>query len=67
MKAALYLRVSDPDKGQTTENQLTQLREWCDHKGHKIVEVYRDDESGRRGRAERSGFDRMLMTPPTRR
>ena len=60
MKAALYLRVSDPDKGQTTDNQLAQLREWCEHKGHEITEGYRDDESGRRGRAERSGFDRMF-------
>jgi hypothetical protein len=57
MKAALYLRVSDPDKGQTTDNQLAQLEEWCEHKGHEITEVYRDDESGRRGRAERSDDD----------
>ena len=49
MKAALYLRVSDPDKGQTTDNQLAQLKEWCDHKGRETTEVYRDDESGRRG------------------
>lgn len=60
MKAALYLRVSTRDKGQTTDNQLAQLRAWCEHKGHDIVEVYRDEESGRKGRAERRGFDRMF-------
>lgn len=37
MKAALYLRVSTRDKGQTTDNQLAQLREWCAHKGHDIA------------------------------
>jgi DNA invertase Pin-like site-specific DNA recombinase len=57
VKTALYLRVSDPDKGQTTDNQLAQLEEWCEHKGHEITEVYRDDESGRRGRAKRSDDD----------
>ena len=83
MKAALYLRVSDPDKGQTTDNQLAQLEEWCDQKGRETTEVYRDDESGRRGRAERSDDDSahaeidpgswesvisgIAMTPPTRR
>ena len=60
MKAALYLRVSTRDKGQTTDNQLVQLQEACKLWGYEIVEIYQDEESGGKGRKARKEFDRML-------
>src|SRR4051794_19890812 len=36
-RVAIYARVSTDDKGQDPENQLRELRAWCDHAGHKIV------------------------------
>lgn len=51
MRAAIYARVStdkapnDP-KRQDPENQLIQLRTWCERAGHEIVAEYVDRESG---------------------
>src|SRR6516165_7746871 len=45
MRVAIYARVSTDDKGQDPENQLRELRQWCD--GHTIVREYVDRESGR--------------------
>jgi DNA invertase Pin-like site-specific DNA recombinase len=47
MRVAIYARVSTDDKGQDPENQLRQLREWCETCGHAIVNEYVDYESGR--------------------
>jgi DNA invertase Pin-like site-specific DNA recombinase len=47
MRIAIYARVSTDDKGQDPENQLRQLREWCDSTGHTIVNEYVDYETGR--------------------
>jgi DNA invertase Pin-like site-specific DNA recombinase len=47
MRVAIYARVSTDDKGQDPENQLTQLREWCETCGHTVVNEYVDFESGR--------------------
>ncbi|GAA6614923.1 recombinase family protein [Scytonema sp. NUACC26] len=58
--AALYLRVSTTDKGQDTDNQLLQLRDFCDRLGWKIYDIYVDRESGRKGRRERSGFAQLF-------
>ena len=70
------LAAADLDKGQTTDNQLAQLEEWCEHKGRETTEVCRDDESGRRGRVggvigdrrgrrdgRRRGDDRSVAAP----
>lgn len=43
MKAAIYLRVSDP--GQNTDNQLPALESVAQHLEAEIVEVYQEQES----------------------
>lgn len=58
--AALYLRVSTTDKGQETDNQLLQLREFCDRAGWDIFDIYIDKESGRKGKRQRSDFARLF-------
>ena len=57
-RAALYGRVSTKDKGQETESQLRQLREFCVAQGWIIVQEYVDRESG--SKAERSQFKAMM-------
>ncbi len=52
MRAALYARVSTRDKGQDTENQLLQLREYCHRQQWEIVEEYIDHETGRNNRRD---------------
>ena len=42
MKASLYARVSTRDKGQDVENQLRQLRDFCQKQGWEIVREYTD-------------------------
>jgi DNA invertase Pin-like site-specific DNA recombinase len=58
MRVAIYARVSTKDKGQDTENQLHQLREFAEQHG-RIYRVYTDQESG--GKAERSAFKQLLL------
>lgn len=60
MRAALYLRVSKKDDSQTTENQMLQLRQYVEARGWELVAEFVDNESGRRGRGERKGFDAMF-------
>ena len=59
-QVALYARVSTKDKGQDVENQLAQLREFCERQGYVIHDEYIDDESGTKGKRERSGFARLF-------
>jgi DNA invertase Pin-like site-specific DNA recombinase len=60
-RAALYVRVSTGDRGQTVENQLQPLQEAAARLGWTIVAVHRDEGiSGTRGRAQRPGLDAML-------
>lgn len=62
------MRVSKDDGSQETENQLLQLREFCEAwKGHALVAEYVDRESGTRGRRERKDFDRMFADAARRR
>lgn len=58
MKAALYARVSTKDKGQDTENQLIQLREYCAKEKWIIVQEYVDHVTGKHG--ERPEFKRLF-------
>lgn len=58
MKVAIYARVSTKDKGQDTENQLAQLREFSQKQGWTMFAEYVDQESGAKG--ERSEFQRMF-------
>jgi DNA invertase Pin-like site-specific DNA recombinase len=56
MRVAIYARVSTVD--QDNENQLAQLREYCQRQGFQIVAEYIDICSG--GKAERLHFKQMF-------
>ena len=58
MRVAIYARVSTKDKGQDTENQLHQLREFAERHG-TIEQVFTDQESG--GKADRTEFKQLLL------
>src|SRR5947199_9440317 len=58
MKIALYARVSTKDKGQETENQLVQLREFAAKQSWQITREYVDRETG--GTADRAQFQAMF-------
>jgi DNA invertase Pin-like site-specific DNA recombinase len=55
---ALYARVSTKDKGQETENQLRQLREFAAKQGWQIVSEYVDKATGKR--SDREQFQKMF-------
>ena len=57
-RAAIYARVSTD--GQTTDNQLRELRATADRHGWQIVEEFVDRGiSGAKGREKRSAFDKL--------
>jgi DNA invertase Pin-like site-specific DNA recombinase len=58
MKICLYARVSTKDKGQETENQLVQLREFALKQGWEITNEYVDRETG--GTSDRPQFQAMF-------
>ena len=59
-RVALYLRVSTTD--QTTRNQHRELREVAERHGWDVVATYEDaGSSGGKGRAERPGFDALML------
>jgi DNA invertase Pin-like site-specific DNA recombinase len=57
MRCAIYARVSTVD--QDTENQLQQLREFCQRQGDQVVAEYIDIASG--GRADRQKLKEMFL------
>ena len=60
-RAALYVRVSTADRGQTIENQLQPLQEAARRLGWTVVAIYRDEGiSGTKGRDRRPGLDALL-------
>jgi DNA invertase Pin-like site-specific DNA recombinase len=60
-RAALYVRVSTADRGQTVENQLQPLEEAAGRLGWTVVAIYRDEGiSGSLGRQKRPGLDALL-------
>jgi hypothetical protein len=60
-RAALYVRVSTSDRGQSVENQLQPLQEAAARLGWSIVAVFRDEGiSGAKGRQSRPGLDALL-------
>lgn len=60
-RAALYVRVSTADRGQTVENQLQPLYEAAQRLGWTVVAVYRDEGiSGAKSRDKRPGLDALL-------
>ena len=58
MRVAIYARVSTKDKGQDTENQLVQLREYCKRQGWTVAGEYVDHISGKH--ANRDSFKRLF-------
>jgi DNA invertase Pin-like site-specific DNA recombinase len=48
-RVAIYARVSTDDKGQDPENQLRQLRAWCERMGYPVVHEYVEHENGGKG------------------
>jgi len=59
-RVAIYARVSKRDSDQDPENQLKQLRAWCDNAGHTIVHEYIETESGQKGLAGRKVFAELF-------
>jgi DNA invertase Pin-like site-specific DNA recombinase len=64
-RAAIYARVSAPDKGQSPEMQLRELREYSERRGWQIVGEYVDGISGAKDR--RPQLDRMMEDAHKRR
>jgi DNA invertase Pin-like site-specific DNA recombinase len=59
MRTALYARVSTRDKGQDTENQLSQLREFARTQGWTITGEYVDRVTGKH--SDREQFQKMFQ------
>ena len=59
MKAAIYARVSTSNGSQTCENQLLELRRYCEARGWTVYAEYTDEMSGAKDR--RPGLDRLLL------
>ena len=59
MKAAVYARVSTSNGSQTCENQLLELRRYCEARGWIVYAEYTDEMSGAKDR--RPGLDRLLL------
>jgi len=64
MRAGLCARVSTMGKGQETDNQLIQLREFSQHQHWAVIREYVDHESG--GKADRTQFRVMLQDAAAR-
>lgn len=58
-RIAIYARVSRGEK-QETENQLRELREYCQRMNWPIIQEYIDTESGAKGKGERKAFTQMF-------
>ncbi|MBF0321787.1 MAG: recombinase family protein [Magnetococcales bacterium] len=64
-RVAIYARVSTD--GQTTENQLLELRATAQRHGWQVVQEFVDHGiSGAKGRDQRPAFDAMLKTVTSR-
>jgi DNA invertase Pin-like site-specific DNA recombinase len=64
-RVALYARVSTRDGRQDTENQLIQLREYCEKQGWQIAAEYVDHDSG--GHSRRKHFQELFADARARR
>jgi DNA invertase Pin-like site-specific DNA recombinase len=58
LRVALYARVSTQNGRQDTQNQLQQLREFCDKQGWTVACEYVDHASGKR--SDRPKFQQMF-------
>jgi DNA invertase Pin-like site-specific DNA recombinase len=59
VKTAIYARVNASNGSQTCENQLLELRRYCDARGWIVYAEYTDEMSGAKDR--RPGLDRLLL------
>ena len=60
LKVCLYARISTKDKGQDTENQLLQLRQFCaGQPGWTVVGEYTDEKTGRT--SDREAFQQLFL------
>jgi DNA invertase Pin-like site-specific DNA recombinase len=59
MRTALYARVSTKDKGQDTENQLVQLREFAKTQAWTITGEYVDRVTGKH--SDREEFQKLFQ------
>jgi DNA invertase Pin-like site-specific DNA recombinase len=59
VNAAIYARVSTSNGSQTCENQLLELRRYCDARGWNVHAEYTDEMSGAKDR--RPGLDQLLL------
>jgi len=60
-RAALYVRISTADRGQSIENQLQPLQEVAGRLGWSVVAIFKDEGiSGTKGRDRRPGLDDLL-------
>jgi DNA invertase Pin-like site-specific DNA recombinase len=66
-RVAIYARVSTQDGRQETENQLRELRAYCERQGYEVYREYVENESGRKGRRERSEFAELFRDAERRR
>ncbi len=60
MTVAIYARVSTKDKGQDTENQLRELRQFAAASGWEVAKEYIDHETAS-GKKDRAQFDAMFV------
>ena len=58
-KVALYCRVSTSTKDQTTENQLRELKSYCERMDYEIVKTYEDEVSGAKSRESRPAYSAL--------
>lgn len=59
-RVAIYARVSTSDKGQDPENQLGQLRAWCQRMGYFVAREYVEHQSGGKGTQQRPWLARLF-------
>ena len=58
-KVALYCRVSTSTKEQTTENQIRELKSYCERMDYEIVKIYEDEVSGAKSREKRPAYNAL--------
>jgi len=58
-KVALYCRVSTSTKEQTTENQVRELKSYCERMDYEVVKIYEDEVSGAKSRESRPAYSEL--------
>ena len=66
MRVGIYARVSTSSGSQTCENQLLELRRYCQARGWIVHAEYTDEMSGAKDRRPRPRFRRPLCFAQSR-